>query len=63
MDRLTLLSSPSLAALVGLSGQASWAGHARPAASAPAQAAPTVSEGGETRRTIRVVYSGVITAR
>ena len=78
MNRARLLSPVSLAAMAGVAalgpllviapGQAAplssaEAAQAKAVASAPTQAQPVASETTEVRRTVRVVYSGVITAR
>ena len=79
MNRARLLSPVSLAAMAGVAalgallviapGQAAplssaEAAQAKAVASAPAQAQQVASETAvEVRRTVRVVYSGVITAR
>ena len=79
MNRFLLLSPVSLAAMAGVAalgallviapGQAgplpsAATSQTRMVAPAPIQGVPAVSDAaGETRRTVRVVYSGVITAR
>jgi hypothetical protein len=79
VNRALLLSPVSFAAMAGVAalgallviapGQAAplsspEAAQAQAVASAPAQAQPVASETAtEARRTVRVVYSGVITAR
>lgn len=77
MNRARLLSPISLTAMAGVAafgallviapGQAapvSGTKAAKAVASAPVQGLPAVSDAAaETRRTVRVVYSGVITAR